>query len=191
MAKIKRKTKETEIDLDLSIRGTGKYEIKTGLEFLNHMLESFAKHSFFDLKINAKSLDKNEHHLVEDIGICLGQALEKELGKKEGIERFGYAIIPMDEAVATVATDLGGRFYYNVNLPFSEFKEKQIEDTSKENIEHFLESFAINAKLNLYASVSGKNDHHKAEALFKALARALRMACSKTGKGIPSTKGKI
>lgn len=191
MTKITRKTKETNVEVILGIYGTGKYEINTGLNFLNHMLESFSKHSFFDLKINVKSLDKSEHHLVEDIGICLGQALEKETGSKAGIERFGYAIVPMDEAVATVAVDLSGRPFCNLTLPFSEFQEQKIEDTTKENIEHFLESFAINAKLNLCANVLGKNDHHKVEALFKALARALRMACSKTGKGVPSTKGKL
>jgi len=189
MAKIERSTKETDINLELKLNGTGKYNIKTGLRFLDHMLDQLAKHSGFDVNVEARSLDGNEHHLVEDVGIVLGQALEKELGDKKGIERFGYAIISFDDSVAEVALDLSGRPYWNIDLPFSEFEERKVDDVSKENIEHFLESFAINGKFNLYAKVSGRNDHHKVEAVFKALARALRMACARTGKGMPSTKG--
>jgi len=189
MTKIERETKETKIGLELKLNGTGKYSNQTDLRFLNHMLDQLAKHSGFDLNLIAKSLDSDEHHLVEDVGIALGQALEKELGDKKGVARFGYAIVPFDDSLATVAIDLSGRPYCKIDLPFSEFEEKKVDDVSKENIEHFLESFAINGKFNLYARVSGKNDHHKVEVLFKALARALKMACAKTGQGVPSTKG--
>jgi len=189
MAKIQRETKETKIDLGLKLQGTGKYSNQTGLRFLDHMLDQLAKHSGFDLNIIAKSLDSDEHHLVEDVGIALGQALGEELGDKKGIARFGYAIVPFDDSLATVAIDLSGRPYSKIELPFSEFEERKVDDVSKENIEHFLESFAINGKFNLYARVSGKNDHHKVEALFKALARALKMACKVTGKELPTTKG--
>lgn len=191
MTKIKRETKETKIELELKLRGTGKYSNQTGLRFLNHMLDQLTKHSGFGLNLTAKSLDGNEHHLVEDVGIALGQALDKELGDKKGVARFGYAIVPFDDSLATVAIDLSGRPYCKIELPFSEFEERKVDDVSKENIEHFLESFAINGKFNLYARVSGKNDHHKVESLFKALARALKMACARTGGGIPSTKGVI
>jgi imidazoleglycerol-phosphate dehydratase len=191
-AKIKRKTKETDIGLDLLLDGSGRYDIKTPLKFLNHMLESFAKHSGFDIKIKALGdVEVDDHHLVEDIGICLGEALNKALGDKRGIARMAHSIVPMDDARAEAALDLSGRPYAVIELPFSEFKERRVGDVSKENIEHLLESFALNGKFNLNLKVSGRNDHHKVEAAFKALAKALKEAVKKTGKQIPSTKGKI
>ena len=189
MVKISRETKETKIRVDLKLNGTGKSEVNTGLKFLDHMLGALAKHSSFDLKVTAKSQDGINHHVVEDVGICLGQALDKALGDKKGIERFGSAIIPFDETLAIVAVDLGGRPYPNIDIPFTEFEDSKIEDTAKEDLEHFIESFAINAKMNLYVKVTGKNDHHKVEAAFKGIARSLKAACSKTGKSVPSTKG--
>jgi imidazoleglycerol-phosphate dehydratase len=189
-AKISRKTKETQISLELNLDGSGKSKIKTPVNFLNHMLENFAKHASFDLTIDAKGdINVEDHHLVEDIGLCLGEALDTALGDKKGINRMGHAIVPMDESLATVALDLSGRPYAVVDISFSEFKDAKLGDLSKENVPHFFESFAAKAKLNLNVKVEGKNDHHKVEASFKALARALRAAVRVTGKGIPSTKG--
>ncbi len=191
-AKIERETKETEIKLELNLDGSGKSKIDTPIKFLNHMLENFSKHSGFDLKITATGdTEVEDHHLVEDIGICLGQALDKALGNKKGIERMAHRIVPMDDSRAEVSVDLSGRPYAVVDLPFSEFHEKKVGDLTKENIVHLLESFALNGKFNLNAKVGGKNDHHKVEACFKALARALHDATRITGKGIPSTKGII
>ncbi|MFH1722612.1 MAG: imidazoleglycerol-phosphate dehydratase HisB [Candidatus Altiarchaeota archaeon] len=191
-AKINRKTKETEIELELNLDGEGIGTVGTPLKFLNHMLESFAKHSGFDLKIVAKGdVEIDDHHLVEDLGICLGEGIQQALGDKRGIERMGYFIAPMDESKATVSVDLSGRPYAVIELPFSDFDDKKVGDVSKENIEHFLESFAVNGKFNLNIEVTGKNDHHKVEATFKALAKALKQAVQITGKKIPSTKGVI
>ena len=191
-AKISRKTKETQISLELNLDGSGKSKIKTPVNFLNHMLENFAKHASFDLTIDAKGdIQVEDHHLVEDIGLCLGEALDTALGDKKGINRMGHAIVPMDESLATVALDLSGRPYAVVVIHFSEFKDAKLGDLTKENVPHFFESFAARAKLNLNLKVDGKNDHHIVEASFKALARALRDAVRVTGKGIPSTKGVI
>jgi imidazoleglycerol-phosphate dehydratase len=187
-----RKTKETQIDLELDLDGSGKSSIKTPLSFLNHMLEGFCRHSSFDLKLTAKGdVDVEDHHLVEDVAICLGEALDKALGDKKGISRMGHAIVPMDESLATVALDIGGRPYSVINIPYSEFKDAKLGDLSKENVAHFFESFAAKGKINLHVKVEGKNDHHKVEACFKALARALYDATRVTGKGIPSSKGVI
>lgn len=192
IAKIQRKTKETSIELELNIDGTGKSNIQTPIKFLNHMLENFSKHSRFDLNIKAKGDVKVEdHHLVEDIGICLGQALEKALGNKKGICRMGNSIVPLDDSLATVALDISGRGYAKVNIEFSEFKDSKLGDLNKENIPHFFESFANNGKFNLHMKVEGKNDHHKVEACFKALAKALYDATRIIGEGVPSTKGVI
>ena len=189
-ASIKRETKETKVYISLNIDGQGKSSIKTPLKFLNHMLESFTKHSGFDLKVNATGdIDVDDHHLVEDIGIVLGQALQKALGNKKGINRMAYAIIPMDDSRAEVSVDLSGRPYAVIDLPFSEFQDRRVGDVSKENIEHFLESLALNGGFNLNVKAEGKNDHHKVEATFKALARALKEAVKVTGKNIPSAKG--
>lgn len=190
--KIERKTKETEIELELNLDGTGKSEIETPLKFLNHMLENFSKHSKFDLNVQATGdIEVEDHHLVEDMGICLGLALEKALGDKKGIQRMGDAIVPLDDALATVALDLSGRGYAKVEIPFSEFKDAKLGDLTKENIPHFFESFALNGKFNLHMKVEGKNDHHKVESCFKALAKALYDATRITGEEIPSTKGVV
>ena len=191
-AKIKRKTKETDIELELNLDGTGNSRINTPLKFLNHMLENFSKHSGFDITLKATGdVDVEDHHLVEDTAICLGEALEEALGDKMGICRMGYAIVPLDESLATVALDLSGRGYAVIDIPFSEFEDSMVGDLKKENIVHFLETFAMNGKFNLNVSVTGKNDHHKVESCFKALARAMQSATRVVGCEIPSTKGVI
>jgi len=189
IASVERKTKETEIRLVLNIDGKGKSSINTPIKFLNHMLENLSKHSRFDLDIRADGdIDVDDHHLVEDIGICLGKAIDKALGDKRGICRMGHAIVPMDDALATVALDLNGRGYAVINIKFSEFKDSKIGDLTKENIPHFFESLAINGKFNLHMKVEGSNDHHKVESCFKALAKALYDATRVIGEEIPSTK---
>ena len=191
-AQIKRKTKETDIELNLNLGGSGKAEINTPVNFLNHVLENFSKHSRFDLKINAAGdTHIDDHHTVEDIGICMGKALNEALGDKKGIKRMAHSIIPMDETKAEVSVDLSGRPYAVVDLPFSEFHERRVGDLSKENVVHFLESFALNGGFNLNVKVEGKNDHHKVEACFKALAKALYDATRIVHRDIPSTKGTI
>lgn len=191
-SQIKRKTKETNIELNLNLDGEGKSEINTPVNFLNHMLENFSKHSMFDLKINAAGdIDIDDHHTVEDIGICLGEAFNKALGDKCGIRRMAHSIIPMDDSRAEVSVDLSGRPYAVVDLPFSEFHERRVGDLSKENVVHFLESFALRGRFNLNVKVEGENDHHKVEACFKALARALYDATRIIHGDIPSTKGRI
>lgn len=183
--KIERKTTETDITIFLNIDGKGDYKIKTGLKFFDHMLSSFARHGAFDLKITATG--DNEHHIVEDTGIALGGAFKKALGDKIGIKRFGFSIIPMDDVLMLVSVDLGGRRYCANSVTF---KKKKIEDLSSEMIAHFIESLSSELKMNLHAKpLDGENEHHKAEALFKALAISLGEACSITREGIPSTKG--
>ena len=191
-ATVDRKTKETEISLKLNLDGSGNSKIDTPLKFLNHMLENFSKHSSFDLEISAKGdVDVDDHHLVEDVGIVMGEAFDKALGDKKGIARMAHRIVPMDDSKADVSVDLSGRPYAVVDLPFSQFEEKKVGDVTKENVVHFLESFALNGKFNLNIKVEGKNDHHKVESCFKALAKSLQDATKITGKEIPSTKGKI
>lgn len=191
-AQVDRNTKETQITVELNLDGKGESEVEIPLKFLAHMLTSFSKHSGFDLKVTAAGdVDVDDHHLVEDTGIVLGEAFLKALGDKKGINRMAHSIVPMDDARAEVSVDLSGRPYAVVELPFSEFAERRVGDVSKENIEHFLESFALNAKFNLNMKVEGRNDHHKVEAAFKALAKALKEAVKVTGEGVPSTKGKL
>ena len=191
-ATVDRKTKETEISLKLNLDGSGNSKIDTPLKFLNHMLENFSKHSSFDLEISAKGdVNVDDHHLVEDVGIVMGEAFDKALGDKKGIARMAHRIVPMDDSKADVSVDLSGRPYAVVDLPFSQFEEKKVGDVTKENVVHFLESFALNGKFNLNVRVEGKNDHHKVESCFKALAKSLQDATKITGKEIPSTKGKI
>jgi len=156
------------------------------------MLESFSRHSGFDLKVNAiGDVEVDDHHTVEDVGICIGEAFLKALGDRRGINRMGFAIVPMDDSKAEVSVDLSGRPSAKIDMPFSEFHERRVGDVSKENIEHFLESFAMNGRFNLNAKVEGRNDHHKVEATFKALAKALKEATRVTGKNTPSTKGTL
>jgi imidazoleglycerol-phosphate dehydratase len=187
---INRETGETKISVALSLDGTGKSSIKTGSKMFDHMLDHVAQHGIFDITIKAKGWD--EHHLAEDVAIALGQALNKALGDKKGIVRMSHAIVPMDEALATVVVDLSGRGYSVLDLQFT---NKKIGDMETDMIRHFLETFAAEAKMNLHAQVLyGTNEHHKVEALFKALGRALGSATRidpRIAGRVPSTKGKI
>jgi len=188
-SKIMRKTSETEINLELDVDGSGIYQVETGIQFLNHMLESFARHSLFDLKVEARGdIEIDDHHTVEDVGIVLGEALQEALGDKRGIRRMAHALIPMDESLAMVAVDLSGRSYTVLDLNFHQAK---VGDLSTENVGHFLESLAQTGKINLHARCEGENDHHQVEAIFKALARALYDATRVVHDRVPSTKGVI
>lgn len=191
ITEITRKTNETHINVNLNIDGSGERKIETPVGFLNHMLDLFAKHGMFDLAVKAKGDTYiDEHHTVEDIGIVLGSAFAKALGDKSGIKRYGFFVLPMDEALATVALDLSGRFAFVFNCPFS---REKVGDLSTELVYDFWEAFAQNAKVNLNIRVeNGHNDHHKIEAIFKATARALRTACEideRLQGRLPSTKG--
>lgn len=187
---VERETSETNISLQLGVDGTGKNEIDTGIKMLDHLLSQVARHGRFDLTIKAWGDDP--HHLAEDIAICLGKALEEALGEKRGIVRMADASVPMDDALATVAIDISGRGYSVLDLAF---KDNDMQGFPTDLIRHFLESFAIEGRLNLHARIAyGTNDHHRAEALFKALGRALDMATridDRLGGGVPSTKGRI
>ena len=189
-AEIKRKTKETDITLSLSLDGDGQFDVSTGIGMLDHMLEQLAKHGRFDLRIKATGdIDRDTHHLTEDVGIVLGQAFDKALGDRRGITRFGDATIPLDETLALVAIDLSGRPHADVALAFD---RELIGELPTENLWHLLESFAKEGRLTLHVRLlSGSNDHHRAEAVFKALARALRTAVSldpAAAGDVPSTK---
>ncbi|MFH1565115.1 MAG: imidazoleglycerol-phosphate dehydratase HisB [bacterium] len=189
---IKRKTTETDIAITALLEGTGKYQIDTGINFFNHMLELFSKHSLIDLKIIAKGdIKVDEHHTIEDIGICLGQALKKALGDKKGIQRYGF-LLPMDESLVQVAIDLGGRSYLVWN---AEFKREKIGDMPTELFEDFFKTLADNLEANIHINLKyGRNEHHMAEAIFKAFARAMRFAVSKDRRAknlLPTTKGKL
>ena len=184
---VKRETKETNISLELNIDGSGKWGIDTGIKMFNHLLSQVARHGAFDIKLSAKGDD--QHHLVEDVAICLGKAFTQALGEKQGITRMADATVPMDDALAMVAVDIGGRGYTVLELPFS---GNDMAGFPTDLIRHFLESLAIEAKLNLHAKVVyGTNDHHRAEALFKALGRALDTATridERISGELPSTK---
>ena len=186
-AKVTRETAETNVRVELNIDGRGEFEITTGIRMLDHFLSQLARHGIFDLKISAAGAD--QHHVVEDVAISLGKAFNQALGKKEGIVRMGHGIVPMDDTVAMVAVDIGGRPYSVLDITFTEAK---IGELSSDLVRHFLVSFAAEAKINLHARViAGINDHHKAEAVFKALARALDSATriDPRIKGrVPSTK---
>ena len=187
LANVKRETKETNISLELGIDGSGQWEINTGIKMFDHLLSQVAQHGRFDLKISATGDD--QHHLAEDVAICLGKALTQALGEKQGIVRMADATVPMDDALAMVAVDISGRGYTVLELPFS---DNDMAGFPTDLIRHFLESLAVEAKLNLHARVIyGVNDHHKAEALFKALGRALDMATKidqRIAGELPSTK---
>jgi len=184
---VERETKETNITLELNIDGSGKWEMNTGIRTFDHLLAQLAQHGLFDIKISATGSD--QHHLVEDVAICLGRAFNEALGEKRGIVRMGDAAVPMDDALAMVVVDIGGRGYTVLELPFS---DNDMAGFPTDLIRHFLESFAVEARLNLHARiVYGVNDHHKAEALFKASGRALDMATridERIGGELPSTK---
>lgn len=189
---VQRKTKETDIIVSLNIDGSGESKSKTGIGFLDHMLDLFAKHGMFDLDVKCKGdLRVDDHHTTEDIGITLAKAFEKALGDKSGITRYGHAYVPMDETLARSVVDLSGR---SALVFICELKSKKVGDLSTEMIEHFFQSFADNIKANIHIEVLyGKNTHHKVEAVFKSFARAIRIACEKDPrvKGILSTKGKL
>ena len=192
-AQIQRQTNETDISIVLGIDGNGKREIHTPVGFLNHMLDLFAKHGLFDLAVNAKGdISIDEHHTVEDIGIVLGEAFAKALGDKRGISRYGFFILPMDEALATAVIDFSGRYAFTLDCPFN---REKVGDLSTELVYDFWDAFAQNAKVNLCIKVeNGRNDHHKVEAIFKAVGRACRMAVAEDPKmkgEVPSTKGKL
>jgi imidazoleglycerol-phosphate dehydratase len=190
-AALERNTKETQISGTLKIDGRGAYEISTGIRFLDHMLELFAKHGGFDLKLRAQGdLDIDQHHTVEDVGITLGQLFSKALGDRKGINRAGYFVLPMDETLAVVAVDLGGR----PALVYKDLvKVRLVGDLQTELVEDFFGGFVNHAGANLHAKVLyGRSNHHKIEAIFKCFARALRYACSTDERlkdQLPSTKG--
>ncbi len=185
---IKRKTKETDISLEFNVDGTGNSEINTGINMFDHLLSQVTKHGSFDITLTASGDDK--HHLIEDVALCLGKALNKALGEKVGIVRMADATVPMDDSLSMVALDLSGRGYSVLELPL---KGNDMGGFPTDLVRHFLESFAAEAKLNLHARILyGMNDHHKVEALFKALGRALNQATRTNLKtGLPSTKGLI
>ncbi len=188
IAIVKRETKETNISLELDIDGSGRWEIATGMRMFDHLLAQLAQHGRFNLKLSATGND--QHHVVEDVALCLGRAFGEALGEKRSIVRMDDATVPMDDALAMVAVDISGRGYTVLELPFS---DNDMAGFATDLIRHFLESFAIEARLNLHAKVVyGTNDHHKAEALFKALGRALDMATRIDERilgELPSTKG--
>ncbi len=186
-AAVKRDTKETNINIELNIDGTGKWAIATGIKIFDHFLSQLAKHGLFDIKIFATGDDN--HHVVEDVAICLGRAFGEALGEKRGIVRMANVAVPMDESLATIAVDISGRGYSVLSLNFG---DSDIAGLPTELVSHFLESFAIEAKINLHASIAyGSNDHHKAEAIFKALGRVLDAATKideRIAGELPSTK---
>ncbi len=190
-ATVDRNTTETKIALKLTIEGQGRYNVTTGIRFFDHMLDLFTRHGAFDLELNCKGdLDVDQHHTVEDVGIALGEAFDKALGDKKGILRAGYFLMPMDETLAIAAIDLSGRVACVVK---TKVKTRLVGDLQSELVEDFFEGFARGARANVHLkTMYGRSNHHKIEALFKAFARALRVACSRDkqlGEMLPSTKG--
>lgn len=189
---VSRKTLETQISMSLELDGQGISDISTGVGFLDHMLELFARHGLFDLNVECKGdLEVDGHHTVEDVGICLGLAVKDALGTSKGIKRYGWVILPMDEALATVALDLGGRPYLAISLPTL---DGDIGGFAMELLPEFFQAFCNNAGANLHIRVdSGRNRHHMAEAIFKAFSKALDQAVTVDPRveGVPSTKGRL
>jgi imidazoleglycerol-phosphate dehydratase len=190
-ARLHRSTTETDIQLALTIEGRGRYEVSTGVRFFDHMLELFARHGAFDLKLKAKGdLDVDQHHTVEDVGIALGEAFHNALGDKRGIMRAGYFVMPMDETLGLAAVDFSGRAASVVN---TQVRTRLVGDLQAELVHDFFEGFARGARANVHLKILyGRSNHHKMESLFKAFARALRVACSRDrrlAKMLPSTKG--
>lgn len=190
-AVIDRRTRETQIRVRIGIEGKGRYNITTGVRFLDHMLELVTRHGAFDLEIRAKGdLDVDQHHTVEDLGIAIGEAVSKALGNRKGINRAGYFIMPMDETLAVAAVDLGGRAHAVVDLGV---KVRLVGDLQSELIHDFFEGFALGVRGNVHVKVMyGRSNHHRVEAAFKAFGRALRVACAKDkqlARMLPSTKG--
>ncbi|MFO7301441.1 MAG: imidazoleglycerol-phosphate dehydratase HisB [Acidobacteriota bacterium] len=191
-ATIDRRTTETQIQLTLKLDGKGSYDISTGIRFLDHMLELFARHGGFDLRLRATGdLDVDEHHTVEDVGIALGEAVAQAVGSKRGINRAGYFLMPMDETLALAAIDLSGRPFPVIDI--SKVRAARVGDLPVELVQDFFEGFANAARANVHVKVLyGRSSHHQIEAVFKAFARALRVACSKDrqmARMLPSTKG--
>jgi imidazoleglycerol-phosphate dehydratase len=190
-ALIDRRTNETAISVSLKLDGKGRYGVSTGIRFLDHMLELVARHGGFDLEVTASGdLDVDQHHTVEDLGIALGEAVSQALGSRRGINRAGYFVMPMDETLAVVAIDLGGRPHAVVDLKVA---AARVGDLQSELVHDFFEGFALGARANVHAKVMyGRSSHHKIEAVFKAFARALRVACAtdrRLAQMLPSTKG--
>jgi imidazoleglycerol-phosphate dehydratase len=190
-AKLHRKTNETDIHLALRLEGRGRYKISTGIRFFDHMLELFARHGAFDLELKCTGdLDVDQHHTVEDVGIALGEAFDLALGNKRGILRAGYFLMPMDETLGVAAVDFGGRTETVVD---TKVRTRTVGDLQSELVHDFFDGFARGARANVHVKVLyGRSNHHKVESLFKAFARAVRVACSKEkrlAKMLPSTKG--
>ncbi len=188
---VERNTAETRIAIKLKIEGSGQYKISTGIRFFDHMLELFTRHGAFDLDLSCKGdLDVDQHHTVEDVGIALGEAFDRALGDKRGILRAGYFLMPMDETLAIAAIDLSGRAAYAVD---TKVRTRLVGDLQTELVTDFFEGFSRGARANVHVkTMYGRSNHHKIEAIFKAFARALRVACSRDrqlGKMLPSTKG--
>jgi imidazoleglycerol-phosphate dehydratase len=188
---VERNTAETRIAIKLAIEGRGQYKISTGIRFLDHMLELFTRHGAFDLELKCNGdLDVDQHHTVEDVGITLGEAFDRALGDKRGILRAGYFLMPMDETLAIAAIDLSGRAAFAVE---TKVRTRLVGDLQTELVTDFFEGFARGARANVHVkTMYGRSNHHKIEAIFKAFARALRVACSRDkqlGKMLPSTKG--
>jgi len=187
---VTRDTSETRVSVELAIDGSGEHEITTGIEMLDHLLAQVARHGRFDLKVSASGDD--QHHIAEDVAICIGLAFGQALDEKRGIVRMADASVPMDDALATVAVDIGGRGYSVLELPF---RENDMLGFATDLVRHFLESFAAEARINLHARILyGVNDHHKAEALFKALGRAMDKATQADERfsgELPTTKGRL
>jgi imidazoleglycerol-phosphate dehydratase len=188
--KVSRKTKETDIKVEINLDGSGKYEIDTGIGFIDHMLAHLSKHSKIDIKLKAKGdLEVDAHHTVEDVGICLGQCILEALGDKRGIKRYGDSSVPMEDALANTAVDLSGRagFAYNVN-----YNTEKIGELDTECLEEMLKSLSSSGKFNLHINVPyGSNSHHIAEAVFKSVGLAMQRAVRISGDEVPSTKGKL
>lgn len=192
-ASIRRETRETKIALTFGLDGSGVYEINTGIGMLDHMLEQLSKHGLFDLSVEATGdIERDPHHLVEDVGLVLGQALDEALAERRGIVRFAHAVIPMDESLVLVAVDLGGRPFASIDL---KFERESIGQLPAENVAHFFEAFAQEGRLNLHVrELAGGNDHHRIEACFKGLARSLSAAVridERIVGQVPSTKDLI
>ncbi len=190
-ARVERRTTETQITVRLGIEGRGRYAVSTGIRFLDHMLELVARHGAFDLRIDAAGdLDVDQHHTVEDVGVALGEAVAGAVGSRRGINRAGYFVMPMDETLGVAAIDLGGRAHAVVDL---RLRVRRVGDLQAELLHDFFEGFAQGARANVHVKVLyGRSSHHQVEALFKAFARALRVACDKDdrmARRLPSTKG--
>ncbi len=189
---VQRETKETKVSAEVNLDGSGQADISSSIGMLDHLLEQLPRHGLFDITLHASGdIDRDPHHLIEDVGICLGRAFSEALGERRGIARMGHAIVPLDEALAIVAVDLSGRSYASVEVPFG---SERIGKLPTQMIAHLLSAFALEGRLNLHVRLTaGKNDHHKAEAVFKALAKALMDATRIDPRisDIPSTKGTL